>query len=57
VSFGPLYKSVHSRDHDIGYYSCILDGEMMVWDPALDKYLGFGTLKTAAIGTYTPICA
>ena len=22
----------------------------MVWDPALDKYLGFGTLKTAAIG-------
>lgn len=25
----------------------------MVWDPALDKYLGFGTLKTAAIGKFT----
>ncbi|ODN88085.1 hypothetical protein L198_06844 [Cryptococcus wingfieldii CBS 7118] len=26
----------------------ILDGEMMVWDPMLGKYLAFGTLKTAA---------
>ncbi|KLT43549.1 ATP-dependent DNA ligase [Cutaneotrichosporon oleaginosum] len=26
----------------------ILDGEMMVWDPILEKYLAFGTLKTAA---------
>lgn len=30
--------------------SVILDGEMMVWDPALEKYLAFGTLKTAAGG-------
>lgn len=27
----------------------ILDGEMIVWDPVLDKVLKFGTLKTAAI--------
>ncbi|KAK8845565.1 hypothetical protein IAR55_006280 [Kwoniella newhampshirensis] len=26
----------------------ILDGEMLVWDPVVDKYLAFGTLKTAA---------
>ncbi|OCF31187.1 DNA ligase 4 [Kwoniella heveanensis BCC8398] len=26
----------------------ILDGEMLVWDPILEKYLAFGTLKTAA---------
>ncbi|ORX34780.1 ATP dependent DNA ligase domain-domain-containing protein [Kockovaella imperatae] len=26
----------------------ILDGEMLVWDPVLEKYLAFGTLKTAA---------
>jgi ATP-dependent DNA ligase len=30
--------------------SIILDGEMLVWDPQLDKYLAFGTLKTAALG-------
>lgn len=30
--------------------SIILDGEMMVWDPVLDKYLAFGSLKTAALG-------
>lgn len=28
----------------------ILDGEMLVWDPILEKYLAFGTLKTAASG-------
>ncbi|KAK4686832.1 DNA ligase 4, partial [Tremellales sp. Uapishka_1] len=26
----------------------ILDGEMLVWDPILEKYLAFGTLKSAA---------
>jgi DNA ligase-4 len=31
--------------------SCILDGEMLVWDPLLEKYLAFGSLKTAALGT------
>lgn len=24
---------------------------MMVWDPSLEKYLAFGSLKTAALGT------
>ena len=23
---------------------------MLVWDPSLEKYLAFGTLKTAALG-------
>jgi ATP-dependent DNA ligase len=32
--------------------SCILDGEMLVWDPLLQKYLAFGTLKTAALGKH-----
>ncbi|RVX75050.1 hypothetical protein B0A52_01327 [Exophiala mesophila] len=27
----------------------ILDGEMITWDPALDKIVPFGTLKTAAL--------
>ena len=27
----------------------ILDGEMITWDPKLDKIVGFGTLKTAAL--------
>lgn len=36
-------------------HSVILDGEMMVWDPALEKYLAFGSLKTAALGEYIPV--
>ncbi|WVW81787.1 hypothetical protein I302_103784 [Kwoniella bestiolae CBS 10118] len=31
-----------------GVRNIILDGEMLVWDPVLEKYLAFGTLKTAA---------
>lgn len=31
-----------------GVLSCILDGEMIAWDPTLGKMLAFGTLKTAA---------
>jgi hypothetical protein len=34
--------------------SIILDGEMLVWDPSLEKYLAFGTLKTAALGKTGP---
>lgn len=34
-----------------GVLSCILDGEMIAWDPALGKMLAFGTLKTAARNT------
>lgn len=29
--------------------NCILDGEMIAWDPRLNKTLAFGTLKTAAL--------
>ncbi|KAM0753969.1 ATP-dependent DNA ligase [Meredithblackwellia eburnea MCA 4105] len=29
--------------------SVVLDGEMMVWDPSLEKYIPFGTLKTFAM--------
>ncbi|KAI1373020.1 ATP-dependent DNA ligase [Hypoxylon crocopeplum] len=32
-----------------GVRNIILDGEMIVWDPELDKILKFGTLKTAAL--------
>ncbi|KAJ9107908.1 hypothetical protein QFC19_002651 [Naganishia cerealis] len=31
--------------------NCILDGEMLVWDPLLGKYLAFGSLKSAALDT------
>lgn len=40
-----ISKSSHTRQ-----CSCILDGEMLVWDPLLEKYLAFGSLKTAALG-------
>ncbi|EON97104.1 putative dna ligase 4 protein [Phaeoacremonium minimum UCRPA7] len=29
--------------------NCILDGEMITWDPKTDKIVPFGTLKTAAL--------
>ncbi|KAG9094130.1 DNA ligase (ATP) [Ceratobasidium sp. 392] len=48
VGTGSLTPHIHTA-FDERIEDCILDGEMMVWDPALDKYLGFGTLKTAAI--------
>ncbi|KAI0004856.1 ATP-dependent DNA ligase [Xylariaceae sp. FL0662B] len=32
-----------------GVRNIILDGEMIVWDPEIDKILKFGTLKTAAL--------
>ncbi|KAI1326619.1 DNA ligase I [Xylariaceae sp. FL0255] len=32
-----------------GVRNIILDGEMMVWDPSLQKFCKFGTLKTAAL--------
>lgn len=32
-----------------GVHSCILDGEMIAWDPSMNKMLAFGTLKTAAL--------
>jgi hypothetical protein len=33
---------------DHAFHSVILDGEMLVWDPSLGKYMAFGTLKTFA---------
>jgi hypothetical protein len=45
-----LWKLAALYTYVIVMFSCILDGEMMVWDPMLDKYLAFGTLKTAATG-------
>lgn len=40
----------HLRDaipHDV--QNCILDGEMIAWDPIMNKLLAFGTVKTAAL--------
>jgi len=42
----PQIKSFNCR-------SLILDGEMMVWDPEIEKYLPFGNLKTSALGERT----
>ncbi|KAJ1304100.1 hypothetical protein OPQ81_008505 [Rhizoctonia solani] len=47
VGVGSLTPYIHSAFDD-RVEDCILDGEMMVWDPMLGKYLAFGTLKTAA---------
>lgn len=30
-------------------HSLVLDGEMLVWDPVLGKYMPFGNLKTFAL--------
>jgi DNA ligase-4 len=35
---------------DNGVRNMILDGEMITWDPQVDKMVPFGTLKTAALG-------
>ncbi|KAK4460324.1 hypothetical protein QBC42DRAFT_272522, partial [Cladorrhinum samala] len=35
---------------DDGVRNLILDGEMITWDPDVDKIMPFGTLKTAALG-------
>ncbi len=36
-----------------GVRNLILDGEMITWDPRIDKIVAFGTLKTAAINAQT----
>ncbi|OAA60509.1 DNA replication and repair protein [Niveomyces insectorum RCEF 264] len=36
-----------------GVRNLILDGEMITWDPKIDKIVAFGTLKTAAINAQT----
>lgn len=37
------------RAFDSGVRNLILDGEMITWDPEVDKIVPFGTLKTAAL--------
>ncbi|KAL7418712.1 DNA ligase (ATP) [Cryptotrichosporon argae] len=47
VGEGSLTQHIAGALQD-GVRNVILDGEMLVWDPILEKYLAFGTLKTAA---------
>ncbi|GAA5899174.1 hypothetical protein JCM5296_000357 [Sporobolomyces johnsonii] len=44
-SLTPFIHDVFHEDID----ELILDGEMLVWDPALRKYMPFGNLKTFAL--------
>ncbi|KAL0931236.1 DNA ligase I [Colletotrichum truncatum] len=37
----------------LGVRNVILDGEMITWDPEIDKIMPFGTLKTAALAEQT----
>ncbi|KDQ13109.1 hypothetical protein BOTBODRAFT_33972 [Botryobasidium botryosum FD-172 SS1] len=46
---GALTPYIHDYAFDPRVKNVILDGEMLVWDPLLEKYLGFGTLKTHAL--------
>lgn len=40
----------HLKDAFVeGVMNIILDGEMITWDPEMDRIVGFGTLKTAAL--------
>ncbi|GHJ87568.1 hypothetical protein NliqN6_3970 [Naganishia liquefaciens] len=50
VGAGTLTPYIHSA-FNANVSECILDGEMLVWDPLLEKYLAFGTLKSAALDT------
>ncbi|WWC85821.1 uncharacterized protein L201_000688 [Kwoniella dendrophila CBS 6074] len=47
VGEGSLTQYIAGAFQD-GVKNIILDGEMLVWDPILEKYVAFGTLKTAA---------
>ncbi|KAK4137204.1 hypothetical protein BT67DRAFT_98549 [Trichocladium antarcticum] len=38
-----------NKAFDSGVRNLILDGEMITWDPDIDKIMPFGTLKTAAL--------
>ncbi|KAK0674310.1 hypothetical protein QBC41DRAFT_352064 [Cercophora samala] len=43
-----LTRHLKNAFHD-GVRELILDGEMITWDPEIDKIVPFGTLKTAAL--------
>ncbi|WWD08963.1 hypothetical protein V865_007078 [Kwoniella europaea PYCC6329] len=47
IGEGSLTQHIAGAFQD-GVRNIILDGEMLVWDPILEKYVAFGTLKTAA---------
>ncbi|KIR37254.1 hypothetical protein I307_00236 [Cryptococcus deuterogattii 99/473] len=48
-----FYCSRKAKDYTNAFQdnirNIILDGEMMVWDPVVERYLAFGTLKSAAL--------
>ncbi|CAG7851558.1 DNA ligase 4; AltName: Full=DNA ligase IV; AltName: Full=Polydeoxyribonucleotide synthase [ATP] 4 [Serendipita indica DSM 11827] len=44
---GSLTPFIHEAFHP-DVKECILDGEMLVWDPISERYLPFGTLKSHA---------
>jgi hypothetical protein len=54
LNSSPMLFTMMSRSGNLKPFdnSIILDGEMLVWDPVLEKYLAFGTLKTAALGKH-----
>lgn len=47
-------KIVESQAFNIEVDSIVLDGEMVVYDPLIDKFLPFGTLKASAGDRYDP---
>ncbi|RXK40753.1 hypothetical protein M231_02005 [Tremella mesenterica] len=47
IGEGSLTQHIAGAFHD-DVRNIILDGEMLVWDPQLEKYLAFGVLKTFA---------
>ncbi|KAK3996048.1 hypothetical protein QBC44DRAFT_319059 [Cladorrhinum sp. PSN332] len=47
---GALTRYLGRGTFDSNVRNLILDGEMITWDPDVDKIMPFGTLKTAALG-------
>jgi len=47
-------KIVSDRPFSDSLDSVVLDGEMVVYDPLIDKFLPFGSLKTSAGARYDP---
>lgn len=51
-SLSPKILEEQAFNNDVD--SIVLDGEMVVYDPLIDKFLPFGTLKTSAGARYDP---
>lgn len=47
-------KIVSDRPFSASLESVVLDGELVVYDPLIDKFLPFGSLKTSAGARYDP---